>query len=189
MVITWNSNVWAVSYTHLDVYKRQHDWTKFNEALLDNSLSNDNEIGLYFPLGEIVPNMDAVTKRCYFKYIDNKVVLTNVNMFPDKRLDAKNIVESQALSCRVRISPLLSEEANAINETQVLKSELKVKFDYDFFPLASYAKRPNRAFFVGGASKNEAIIKTMANVIGAKNGNYRLETANSCALGLSLIHI
>ncbi|CAG99477.1 xylulokinase [Kluyveromyces lactis] len=160
-----------------------HDWTKFNEALLDNSLSNDNEIGLYFPLGEIVPNMDAVTKRCYFKYIDNKVVLTNVNMFPDKRLDAKNIVESQALSCRVRISPLLSEEANAINETQVLKSELKVKFDYDFFPLASYAKRPNRAFFVGGASKNEAIIKTMANVIGAKNGNYRLETANSCALG------
>ncbi|CDO94628.1 unnamed protein product [Kluyveromyces dobzhanskii CBS 2104] len=162
------------------------DWTKFDEALLDDkteSLFNEDQIGLYFPLGEIVPNVNAITKRCHFKYDDCHVELNDVDSFPDNRLDAKNIVESQALSCRVRISPLLSDEASCAQESKVLGSDLNVKFDYDSSPLSSYAKRPNRAFFVGGASKNTAIVRTMANVIGAKHGNYRLETPNSCALG------
>ncbi|KAG0676083.1 hypothetical protein C6P43_004468 [Kluyveromyces marxianus] len=154
-----------------------------------HSLSNDNEIGLYFPLGEIVPNVDAVTKRWTFERKDNHanktIVLHELDQFTPKRKDAKNIVESQALSCRVRISPLLSDETDALSETQVLskKENTQVTFDYDAFPLWTYAKRPNRAFFVGGASKNDAIVRTMANVIGARNGNYRLETPNSCALG------
>lgn len=167
----------------------QVPWTQFNDALLDDSLSNNNEIGLYFPLGEIVPNVDAVTKRFTFERKDNHanktIVLHELDQFTPKRKDAKNIVESQALSCRVRISPLLSDETDALSETQVLskKENTQVTFDYDAFPLWTYAKRPNRAFFVGGASKNDAIVRTMANVIGARNGNYRLETPNSCALG------
>ena len=38
-------------------------------------------------------------------------------------------------------------------------------------------------YFVGGASKNDAIVKKFSEVLGAKNGNFRLETPNSCALG------
>lgn len=68
-----------------------------------------------------------------------------VAKFKDKRHDAKNIVESQALSCRVRISPLLSD-SNASSQ-QRLNEDTIVKFDYDESPLRDYLnKRPERTF-------------------------------------------
>lgn len=158
-----------------------HDWTAFNEAVLDDNLPNEDEIGIYFPLGEIVPSVNAGYKRAKFD-VDTGEILQFVDSFKDKRHDAKNIVESQALSCRVRISPLLSSTVASSVDSQ--KKDLKVRFDYDDFPLSEYfSKRPNKAFFVGGASKNNAIVKKFAQIIGATQGNYRLETPNSCALG------
>lgn len=156
------------------------DWTLFNEAVSDDGLPNEDEIGVYFPLGEIVPSVDATYKRAKFDPKSGEIT-EFVDSFDDKRHDAKNIVESQALSCRVRISPLLS---STVSPTSAKNQDLTVKFDYDEFPLSEYyRKRPNKAFFVGGASKNNAIVKKFAQVIGATQGNYRLETPNSCALG------
>lgn len=164
-----------------DQLSPSHDWRPFNSAVLDDSLSTDNEIGCYFPLGEIVPNVPSNYRRATFsRSSDGKVELNLVDSFKDVTHDAKNIVESQALSCRVRISPLLSDEC--IDPAAKL-DESRVHFDCDYFPLSEYNKRPRRAFFVGGASKNDAIVDRFAQVLGATQGNFRLETPNSCALG------
>ncbi|AQZ17178.1 XKS1 (YGR194C) [Zygosaccharomyces parabailii] len=155
------------------------DWSSFNKAVLDEHLNNDDEVGVYFPLGEIVPSVPAIYKRARFdpstghitKFVDN---------FASDEHDAKNIVEMQALSCRVRISPLLTSRV----PVEDLQNDVRVRFDYDDFPLRDYySKRPRRAFFVGGASKNDAIVKKFTEILGATKGNYRLETPNSCALG------
>ncbi|SJM85156.1 probable Xylulose kinase [Zygosaccharomyces bailii] len=155
------------------------DWSSFNKAVLDEHLNNDDEVGVYFPLGEIVPSVPAIYKRAKFdpstghitKFVDN---------FASDEHDAKNIVEMQALSCRVRISPLLTSRV----PVEDLQNDVRVRFDYDDFPLRDYySKRPRRAFFVGGASKNDAIVKKFTEILGATKGNYRLETPNSCALG------
>lgn len=158
-----------------------NDWKKFNDAVLDDSLDNSNELGVYFPLGEIVPSVKAATKRIIF---DKKTgeILEEKEAFDDPRHDAKNIVESQALSSKIRVAPLLNGNDSAKN-TQT-NSDPVVKFDYDSLRLSEYTnKRPNRVYFVGGASKNDAIVTLFAEVLGAVNGNYRLETPNSCALG------
>ncbi|CAI4036762.1 hypothetical protein SMKI_16G0660 [Saccharomyces mikatae IFO 1815] len=161
--------------------EKSDDWALFNQAVLDDSENNDNELGVYFPLGEIVPSVKAVEKRVIYDTKTGRIERV-VEKFKDKTHDAKNIVESQALSCRVRISPLLSD-SNTRSE-QKLNEDTIVKFDYDESPLREYLnKRPERTFFVGGASKNEAIVKKFAQVIGATKGNFRLETPNSCALG------
>lgn len=162
-------------------YEKTNDWTLFNQAVLDDSESSENELGVYFPLGEIVPSVKAINKRVIFNP-KTGMIEREVAKFKDKRHDAKNIVESQALSCRVRISPLLSD-SNASSQ-QRLNEDTIVKFDYDESPLRDYLnKRPERTFFVGGASKSDAIVKKFAQVIGATKGNFRLETPNSCALG------
>lgn len=155
------------------------DWTPFNDALTDEKLNTDDEIGVYFPLGEIVPSVPAIYKRAKFNLSTGHIEQYLEN-FADDRHDAKNIVESQALSCRVRISPLLTSRV----PTEGLTKNLNVKFDYDEIPLSEYySRRPRRAFFVGGASKNNAIVNKFIEVLGATEGNYRLETPNSCALG------
>lgn len=155
------------------------DWKCFNDAVNDTKLNNDDEVGIYFPLGEIVPSVPAVYKRAKFD-VSIGHIKEFVDKFADDRHDAKNIVESQALSCRVRISPLLTSEV----PVEGLAKNLNVRFDYDDIPLSQYySRRPKRAFFVGGASKNDAIVNKFIEVLGATEGNYRLETPNSCALG------
>ncbi|CUS24534.1 LAQU0S17e01112g1_1 [Lachancea quebecensis] len=165
-----------------DQLSETHDWEPFNAAVTSTTLDTDNEIACYFPLGEIVPNVPSSYRRATFaKSPDSqKVELELKDAFADVAHDAKNIVESQALSCRVRISPLLSEDCA---DPSVNLGDSMVHFDYDDFPLSEYKKRPRRAFFVGGASKNNAIVERFAQVLGATNGNFRLETPNSCALG------
>lgn len=32
-------------------YEKTNDWTLFNQAVLDDSESSENELGVYFPLG------------------------------------------------------------------------------------------------------------------------------------------
>lgn len=161
--------------------ENNNDWTLFNQAVLDDSKDDDNELGVYFPLGEIVPSVKAVDKRVIFNAKTGKIEEV-VEKFADITHDAKNIVESQALSCRVRISPLLSDSNTKSHQN--LDQDTIVKFDYDESPLREYLnKRPERTFFVGGASKNDAVVKKFAQVIGATKGNFRLDTPNSCALG------
>ncbi|SCU91455.1 LADA_0F10066g1_1 [Lachancea dasiensis] len=165
-----------------DEMNANHDWEPFNEAVASDALDNDDEIACYFPLGEIVPSVPSSYRRAKFtRSADgNNVALKLVESFESVAHDAKNIVESQALSCRVRISPLLSKDCE---DTNCKMSDSTVHFDCDNFPLSEYTKRPRKAFFVGGASKNDAIVERFARVLGATEGNYRLETPNSCALG------
>ncbi|KTB23551.1 Xylulose kinase [Nakaseomyces glabratus] len=155
-------------------------WTNFDEAVLDESLDTSGELAVYFPLGEIVPSVDAITKRVLYDP-KNCEIVKYVDKFDNNRHDARIIVESQALSARVRVAPLLS---GTVDESNDEKSETMVHFDYDSMKFSEYSsKRPNRVYFVGGASKNDAIVKKFSEVLGAKNGNFRLETPNSCALG------
>ncbi|SCU82420.1 LAME_0C01024g1_1 [Lachancea meyersii CBS 8951] len=165
-----------------DELSETRDWEPFNTAVTSQSLNNDNEIACYFPLGEIVPNVPSLYRRATFVQAadDSGVELKLVDSFESVAHDAKNIVDSQALSCRVRISPLLS---NDCEDTSCKMGSSLVHFDCDNFPLSEYTKRPRRAFFVGGASKNDAIVTRFAQVLGATEGNFRLETPNSCALG------
>lgn len=158
-----------------------NSWELFNKAVLNKDVDTSNELGVYFPLSEIVPSVSPVTKRIIFNKITGEID-HEVKQFINKSHDAKNIVESQALSCRVRISPLLN---NSIEENKSTNKKVTVSFDYDKdIPLEQFLhKRPNRAFFVGGASKNDAIVTKFAQVLGATEGNYRLDTPNSCALG------
>ncbi|CAI4062783.1 hypothetical protein SKDZ_07G4370 [Saccharomyces kudriavzevii ZP591] len=161
--------------------ENSNDWTLFNQAVLKDSQEDDNELGVYFPLGEIVPSVEATDRRVIYNAKTGHIEKV-VDRFEDEWHDAKNIVESQALSCRVRISPLLSDSYT--RSQQNLNEDTIVKFDYDESPLRDYLnKRPERTFFVGGASKNDAIVQKFAQVIGAKKGNFRLDTPNSCALG------
>ncbi|CCF57614.1 hypothetical protein KAFR_0C06220 [Kazachstania africana CBS 2517] len=163
----------------LNNVETKDDWTLFDKALFDDSIKNDDELGIYFPLGEIVPSVKPTYKRVKFDR-ETGELKQNLDSFRSVLHDAKNIIESQALSCRARITPLLNSSGKIDQEV----SERQLKFDYDQLPLSAYLNnRPKRAFFVGGASKNDAIVKKFAQIIGATDGNYRLKTSNSCALG------
>lgn len=162
-------------------HNKKEDWVAFNEAVGDEQLANQNELGIYFPLGEIVPSVSATCKRIKFD-LQSGEIENLVDNFEDERHDAKNIVESQALSCRVRISCLLTPHPGSFYTS--IQTNTMVKFDYDELPLTDYLdKRPDRVFFVGGASKNKAIVNKFSEVLGATHCNYRSETPNSCALG------
>ncbi|AMD19260.1 HBR359Cp [Eremothecium sinecaudum] len=150
------------------------DWEHFTSVLEDPTVDITNEIGVYFPVPEIVPSLqNPVTKRAI---IHDNNDLAVVDSFADASHDVKNIVFSQALSCRVRMAQLLdgNESSRSIGTTT---------FDGQRYPLEVFNRRPNRVFFVGGASKNTLLVRSFADILGATEGNYRLKTPNSCALG------
>ncbi|CAZ84238.1 unnamed protein product [Tuber melanosporum] len=134
-------------------------WKEFNEKALSTPplgkrLKNDDaKLGIYFPIPEIVPNVHAGTWRYRIPPTGD---LKKVESF-DPGTDARAIIESQALSMRLRANPLLSTSAPA---------------------------QPRRVYLVGGASKNPAIAEVLGQVLGGKDGVYRLDQGgNACALG------
>jgi len=134
-------------------------WKEFNEKALSTprlgkpSKSDDAKLGIYFPIPEIVPNARAGTWRYHISPAGD---LKKVESF-DSGTDARAIVESQALSMRLRANPLLSTSTPA---------------------------QPRRVYLVGGASKNPAITKILGQVLGGKEGVYWLDVGgNACALG------
>lgn len=162
-------------------------WDKFNEVL-DSRSSFNNKLGIYFPLGEIVPNAKAQTKRS---------ILINDSL-KDVELDDKNwlieddvnaIIDSQTLSCRLRASPMLSDETiQSNNELKSIYSNLISKFgtlstDGQDQTYESLVKRPNKCFYVGGGSNNKSIIKKMGSILSPTEGNYKVEMPNACGLG------
>lgn len=172
-----------------------NSWDKFNEVL-DGSTKFDNKLGIYFPLGEIVPNASNQFKRCKLK--DGKVV--DVDSW-DVEEDVSSIVESQSLSARLRAGPMLNESNSSSSSTPVpeASSEADAKLmemyhelhsvfgdlytDGEKHTFGSLTSRPRNTFFVGGASNNISIVKKMASILGAKEHNYKVEIPNACALG------
>lgn len=165
----------------------EKDWTKFGEVLSNSKpLNGDNKLGVYFDIGEIVPNCLAQTRR--FQYKDSK--LEELDSWPIEE-DVSSIVESQALSCRLRAGPLLasvSKDEDVFSEGEQKTLDKFTKFgeissDGVKQTPKSLLSHPNKIFYVGGASKNLQIIQKFAAILGPLSGNYKVELNDACALG------
>lgn len=164
----------------------EHDsWDRFDQ-LLDESTEFDRRLGIYFPLGEIVPNAAAQFKRSILR--ENHSI-EDVDEW-DAEEDVSSIVESQTISARMRAGPMLSSGSHAelSDENKDLYAKLHEAFgdlytDGKKQTAMSLTARPRKVFFVGGASKNKSIIRKMASILGATEGNYQVEIPNACALG------
>lgn len=166
-----------------------NSWEKFDE-LLDGSVDFDNRLGIYFPLGEIVPNASAQFQRYELK--GGKVV--NVGKW-DVDYDVSSIVESQSISCRMRAGPMLTNSSSSADTPEAEDSELKSLYhglheqfgdiytDGKKQTFHSLTSRPRTIYYVGGASKNKSIIRKIGSIMGATEGNFQVEIPNACALG------
>ena len=137
----------------------RNDWDAFDSALAETSVLGGPKakLGFYFPLPEIIPDAPSGTWRFN---IDSSGKLKYVGDSEWTTLDdARAIVESQALSMRLRAQPLLSNG------------------------------KPRHLYFVGGASQNSSIVSAMSQVLGSDEGVFRLTegvTAGACARGSAI---
>lgn len=167
--------------------EEKESWDRFN-ALLDQSKTFDGKLGIYFPLGEIVPSAPAQYKLAQL----NGDKVETVDTW-DVEEDVTSIVESQTISCRMRAGPLLCNSnvsAKESNDAQLkeLYNDLHERFgdiytDGKQQTFGSLTSRPRNVYYVGGASKNRSIINKMSSIFGATGGNYQIEIPNACALG------
>lgn len=146
-------------------------WANFNEAVLAtppldvrDPASDRAKLGLYFYLPEIVPNIKAGTWRYECDARDGSGLAESTNPWPADK-DARGIVESQALSMRLRSQRLVLP-----HERPGGKPALPAQ--------------PRRIYLVGGGSLNPAIARVMGEVLGSAEGVYKLDVGgNACALG------
>jgi xylulokinase len=148
-----------------------NSWKSFNETALSTaplaqkSPSDPMRLCLYFPRPEIVPNLPAGQWR--YTYDPNTESLTSEPSSSsafDAR-DARNIVESQMLSLRLRSQALVQGEKKTGSTTAL-------------------PPQPGRVYLVGGGSANPAIAQICGEVLGGVDGVYRLDIGgNACALG------
>lgn len=162
-------------------------WDKFNE-ILDSSLPlhHQNRLAVYFSKGEIIPNCVAQTRR--FQYNIAFHQLTEQSRW-DVDLDVGSIVESQALSCRLRLGPMLANNgsAHAGGVSQKVIDELEnfgtISSDGIEQNLESLTARPNNVFYVGGGSNNRSIVNKFSSIFGSKGKSYKIDLGDACALG------
>lgn len=137
-------------------------WENFNKAVFDTpplGMSEDDraKIGLYFYLRETVPNIRAGTWRYSCKPDGSDLQETEGW---DKETDPRLIVESQALSMRLRSQNLVHSPGNDL------------------------PAQPRRIYLVGGGSLNPAIAQVIGEVLGGVDGVYKLDVGgNACAMG------
>ena len=140
-----------------------NNWGAFNESLSTTKVlgceTKFRKLGFYFPLPEIIPDSQNGTWR--FILDSNLSTPRKVNESQEWTLndDARAIVESQALSMRLRAQPL---SANG---------------------------KPRHLYFVGGASQNSAIVSVISQVLGSQEGVFRLMegvTGGACARGSAI---
>lgn len=169
----------------------RNSWDKFDE-ILDASQEFDNKLGIYFPLGEIVPNAAAQFKR---SVLLPKGQVKDVEEF-DCDEDVSSIVESQTVSCRLRAGPMLSGSKSSSSSTPEIEDKKLKELYHDLHStfgdiytdgkkqtFDSLTAKPHKLFFVGGASRNTSIVRKMASIMGSTDGNYQVEIPNACALG------
>ncbi|KAI1131644.1 xylulose kinase-like protein [Nemania abortiva] len=162
-------------------------WATFNAAVLSTppldvrGAADPAKLGLYFPLPEIVPNVQAGTWRYVCSARDGSSLTEHPSSssppsFPPypsgtksdtntpwtAAADARIIVESQALSMRLRSQSLVSQIPGR----------------------ADLPAQPRRIYLVGGGSLNAAIARAVGDVLGGAEGVFRLDVGgNACALG------
>lgn len=121
-------------------------------------------LGLYFNRHEIVPNVRAGEWRYNYNPQTKALASQSAGWNKDTCLpDARCIIESQLLSCRLRSQKLMVRPD-----------------DVD----ASIPPQPRRIYLVGGGSRNRAIAQLASEVLGGIEGVYKLDLGeNACALG------
>lgn len=143
-------------------------WENFNETAVSTPPVSQKEetdamrLGLYFPRPEIVPNLHEGQWR--FSYTAKSGELNELpnDFVPD---DARNIIESQMLSLRLRAASLVRSEAHPTSGKRL-------------------PPQPRRVYLVGGGSANPAIAKICGEVLGSVEGVFKLDIGgNACALG------
>jgi xylulokinase len=141
-------------------------WATFNKHALatppldvrPESSDDRAKLGLYFYLPEIVPNIRAGTWRYTCSAADGGD-LQEVDTWPAET-DARIIIESQALSMRLRSQKLVNSPGEGL------------------------PAQPRRIYLVGGGSLNPAIARVIGDVLGGADGVYKLDVGgNACALG------
>lgn len=144
------------------------NWDTFNSTALETppmsqkTDSDDMRLGLYFPRPEIVPNIHAGQWRYAYKPQSGELKELDAKPSPD---DARNIVESQMLSLRLRSQNLLKPEPDQATGEML-------------------PPQPKRVYLVGGGSANQAIAQLCGEVLGSTEGVYKLDIGgNACALG------
>jgi len=189
---------------------KKGDWTKF-DAILDKSkpMNGKLEVGIYFPLGEIIPNAKPCERRFRFDANENALLeICKDSLQWTIEEDVAAIIESQALSCRLRVGPMIANSGGTDNEESPdihssdykLSKMIKGKCEKDVLkkltdrygdiksdgsyqhPLALVSK-PNKVFYVGGSSQNLSIVRKYCSILGAQEGNYRIDLSDACALG------
>ncbi|KAK3302544.1 uncharacterized protein B0T15DRAFT_309213 [Chaetomium strumarium] len=140
-------------------------WATFNKHALATppldvrSDADRAKLGLYFYLPEIVPNIRAGTWRYTCNAADGSALQEADRAWPAET-DPRIIVESQALSMRLRSQKLVTSPAGGL------------------------PAQPRRIYLVGGGSLNPAIARIMGDVLGGADGVYKLDVGgNACALG------
>lgn len=175
-------------------------WDKFDEILdarfskdEKDNVDGDEKVGIYFPLGEIIPNAKACKRR--FAYSDKKGLVELSEEDVNVEQEAVMIIESQALSCRLRVCPMLGggdagekkHKADAVIEKALAALERivgdKVTVDHVSYGTEEFMKRPKSVYYVGGSSKNESIVRVFNDVLGPLLGGFRVEIGDACALG------
>lgn len=178
-------------------------WDTFDNILNHTApLNGDHELGIYFSNDEIIPNAKACTRR--FRYDSDGEKIVEVNKWSIKE-DVVSVIESQALSCRLRAGPMLegtskktqsklrSSEYLKVNppfkksEISILKKLAErygdIQSDGQYQTPTAVVSRPKRVFYAGGSSKNEAIVRRFSWILGAKEKNFRTNLSDACALG------
>ncbi|ANB14787.1 xylulokinase [Sugiyamaella lignohabitans] len=153
-----------------EINKKYHvsdpqSWDKFNEFVLNRPILGDNpdecSIGFYFPLSEIIPDCPSTLKRFVWKKGQSEPQdvtqpsTASASEWQTPEDDALRILESQALSIRYRLAPMLTTES----------------------------KTPRKVYFVGGTSRNDAICEALSRVLMPSEGSFRLDLADACAKG------
>ncbi|TQV91421.1 hypothetical protein V2A60_008932 [Cordyceps javanica] len=156
-------------------------WEAFDRAVVetpplgvfrDGDGEDRAKMGLYFDLRETVPNIRAGTWRFTCRAADGSDLREAAVEDGDETAwppaaDARLIVESQALSMRLRSQKLVRPVARADDPRQRL-----------------LPAQPRRIYLVGGGSLNAAIAETLGSVLGGADGVYKLDVGGSaCALG------
>lgn len=147
-------------------------WDTFNQVatstppLSQKQDSDAMRLGLYFPRPEIVPNLPQGQWRYAYNSqsssrSDELKPLAN-DFLPD---DARNIIESQMLSLRLRSASLVPHQQHSVTGKAI-------------------PPQTRRVYLVGGGSANPAIAKICGEVLGSVEGVFKLDIGgNACALG------
>ncbi|KAI9703053.1 MAG: hypothetical protein M1820_006044 [Bogoriella megaspora] len=148
----------------------EKSWDIFNSRAektppLDQPTDSSNmRLGLYFPRPEIVPNVPAGQWRYLYGPIKRELCPADPKF---REVDARNIIESQFLSLRLRSASLVSPQTNPADPSG-----------------PKLPPQPRRIYLVGGGSANPTIAKICGEVLGGSEGVYKLDIGgNACGLG------